>query len=195
MVEHDAFGERERALENEYFRKKDLELIEKMRRAAATEQAQVEMGQKTGLKDPALLKELQDLGFTPDTVALLPLMPMLEVAWAEGEITAAERQQLVRLARSRGIQEGDPADRQLTTWMTERPTYAVFRSATRLTAALLDSGSPSVVGDLSPEALVAYCEEIAAASGGLLGTRFMNVSTEERELLARIASDLKARGT
>ena len=191
MVEHDAFADRERALENQYFLKKDRELIEKMRRAAAAEQAQVELGQKTGLKDPALLKELQDLGFTPDTVALLPLMPVLEVAWAEGEITAAERHQMVRLARSRGIEEDDPADRQLTTWMTDRPTQTVFTRASRLTAALLDSGSPSAVGDLSPDALVAYCAEIAAASGGLLGSRIMSVSAEEREVLARIAADLK----
>ena len=34
MSDHDAFAERGRALEEEYFRKKDRELIEKLRRAS-----------------------------------------------------------------------------------------------------------------------------------------------------------------
>src|SRR5688572_2230293 len=73
-------GERGRSLEDDYFRKRDQELIEKLRQATAVEEARQklddareEMGKKTGLADPALLRELQELGFTPDTVSLLPL--------------------------------------------------------------------------------------------------------------------------
>ena len=89
MTDHDSLGERGRALEEEYFRRKDRELIEKMRQASAAEEARGEMRRRTGLDDPALLKELQDVGFTPETVGLLPLVPALEIAWAEGEITCS----------------------------------------------------------------------------------------------------------
>src|SRR6185503_5097494 len=106
MSEHDAFAERGRALEEEYFRKKDRELVEKMRRAAAADQARGEHSAQTGVSDPSVLAELQELGFAADTVAVLPLVPVLELAWAEGGITPAERQVLVSLARNRGIAEG-----------------------------------------------------------------------------------------
>ena len=151
------------------------------------------MGQKTGLHDPALLKELQNLGFTPDTVMLLPLVPLLEMAWAEGGITAAERDLTVRLARSRGVVADSVADRQLTQWMATRPDPSVFARAGRLTAAMLASGSDQATSGLTADELVAYCERIAAASGGILGLRLGSVSAEEKSLLSRIASDLKAR--
>ena len=55
MSDHDSFAERGRALEEEYFRKKDRELIEKLRRASEVDQARGELSKETGLTDPAML--------------------------------------------------------------------------------------------------------------------------------------------
>jgi hypothetical protein len=192
MSDHDAFAERGRALEEEYFRKKDRELVEKLRRSAAADQARGELSKQTGIVDPAMLAELQELGFTADTVSLLPLVPVLELAWAEGGITPAERQLLVSLARSRGIAEGSAADHQLTAWMASRPAPEVFAKAGRLISALLSSGS-GVAQGLTADQLVQYCEQIASASGGLLGLPIRAISMEERNLLTRIAGDLHSR--
>jgi hypothetical protein len=148
------------------------------------------MSRKSGLQDPALLQELDDLGFTADTVALLPLVPLVQVAWAEGGITPAERDLIVRFARGRGIESASAADSQLTDWMTNRPDDAVFARAGRLIRAMLDSGGEET-GDLSADDLVKYSETIAAASGGILGIGRM--SAEERALVASIAADLKER--
>jgi hypothetical protein len=190
MPDDKVIAERGRSLEDEYFRQRDRELIEKMRRAAAAEAARQEMGRKTGLVDAELLHELEALGFTPDTVGLLPLMPVLQVAWAEGGVTDEERDLLVRLARSRGIEEGSAADRQLAAWMATRPDASVFTRAGRLISAMLASGSTEAA-TLSAEDLVRQCEAIAGASGGIFGLG--RISAEERALLDAIASDLKAR--
>jgi hypothetical protein len=40
---------------------------------------------------------------------------------------------------------------------------------------------------------VKYAEQIAAASGGLLGLPLRAISMEERDLLARITNDLNTR--
>jgi hypothetical protein len=193
MSDHDAFAERGRSLEEEYFRKKDRELVEKMRRAAAADQVRGELSKQTGIADPATLAELQELGFTADTVIVLPLVPVLELAWAEGGITAAERQLLVSLARNRGIAEGSAADHQLTAWMASRPAPEMFAKAGRLISALLASGSDAATKGLTADQLVKYCEQIASASGGLLGLPVRAISMEERNLLTRIARDLKTR--
>jgi tellurite resistance protein len=189
-VDKDSLGERGRALEDEYFRKKDRELVEKMRRAAEVDQARTRLGQTTGLNDPALLQELQELGFTADTVSLLPLVPVLQMAWAEGGVTREEREVLVRFARSRGIAPDTAADRQLTEWLANRPDEAVFARAGRLIRALLESGSPSAAA-LTADELVLHAEKIAAASGGILGLG--RISPEERALLKQIAQELKGR--
>ena len=192
MSEHDAFAEHGRTLEDEYFRKKDRELIEKLRRAAEADRARGELSKQTGVTDPALLADLQDIGLTADTVVLLPLVPAVELAWAEGGITPAERQMVVSLARSRGIAEDSAPDRLLNTWLASHPTPEQFARARRLLSALLDSGA-QVAKDLTADQLVTYCEQIASASGGLFGLPMRAVSMEERNLLTRIASDLKTR--
>ena len=190
MPERDALRERGSSLEDDHFRKKDRELIEKMRRAAAAEETRSDLSNAIGLDDPELIQELHDLGFTPDTVGLLPVVPILQMAWAEGGITNAERDLIVRFARRRGIEGGSVADERLTQWMTNRPADAVFARAGRLIRAVLDSGSGQA-GDLKVEDLLEYCESIASASGGILGLG--RISGEERTLLSEIAADLKGR--
>jgi hypothetical protein len=189
MSDYDAFAERGRSLEEEYFRKKERELIEKIRQAAAAEQAREALSTTSGLSDPELLRELGELGFTPETVGLLPLVPVIQMAWAEGGVTAAERDLIVRLARTRGVSDGSPADQQLNEWMRARPSDAVFASAGRLVRAMLDAGPAA--GGLSADDLVGYCEQIASASGGVLGIG--RISGEERTLLKQIADTLKSR--
>ena len=188
MGEKDNIAERGRALEDEYFRRRDKELIEKMRLAAASERARAEMGEKTGLTDPEMLRQLDALGFTPDTVALLPLVPAVQMAWAEGGVSAAERRLILELARARGIEEGGAADRRLTAWLDDRPGEGVFALAMRLIRAMLASSEQP---GLTADDLVKDCEAIAAASGGVFGIN--RVSGEERQLLTTLAEQLKAR--
>ena len=99
----------------------------------------------------------------------------------------------MKFARSRGIGEHSVADDQLTRWMTTRPDQAVFVGARRMITAVLASDSIQAAGPLSGDDLLAQCEEIAAASGGILGLRIGSISSEERALLSRLASDLALR--
>jgi hypothetical protein len=179
-----------RSREEEYFRRKDRELVEKLRREAEENQARQALEATSGIHDPVVLQELAALGFTPDTVDLLPLVPIIQVAWAEGGVSPEERSLIEQFARERGIEPGSVADRQLSLWLAERPPDDVFARATRLIRALLDH--PDGHGHtLTLEDLIHRCEEIAAASGGILG--FHKISAPERALLGRIQSVLKER--
>jgi hypothetical protein len=190
MAEGDFLDDRRRANEDDYFRRKDRELVEKMRAAAAADQARHDLSAKTGLTDPGLLGQLQELGFTPDTIAVLPLVPILQVAWAEGGVSPAERSLIVGVARKRGIGEGSAADRLLSEWLSRKPAPEIFARATRLIRAMLDSGETS--GDaLRADDLIRYSESIAEASGGLFGIG--RVSAEEREALSQIVAALKSK--
>ena len=186
----DALSRRGRALEDEYFRKKDQQLIEKLRQAAEAERARRDMGARIGSDDPEMLQELQALGFTPDTVILLPLVPVIQMAWADGSVAPVESALIVKLARSRGITEGSAADRLLSEWLTRQPGPQVLASATRLIRGML-AAQPSDHPDLTADDLVRYCESIAEASGGIFGIN--RISAEERALLTTVAAGLKGR--
>ena len=127
------------------------------------------------------MQELHDLGFSLDTVGLLPLIPALRAAWTEGGVTAADRQLFLDLARARGISPNGVGGLQLTEWVARRPDEAVFSHANRLIRALLDVGAPATTqsGEVSTAA-----EQIASA-GSILGLE--PLSTEEQNLLAQLA--------
>ena len=170
-MNNDSLAERGRALEEDFFRKKDRELIE---RVAGTQAAQAP------LADPRALQELHDLGFTVETVALLPLIPALQTAWGEGGVSAADRQLLLSVARARGLANGSAAHQQLTEWSGRRPDDAVFSHANRLIRALLDVGAPAA----SPSGDIVTSAEQIAAAGAILG--LAPLSAEEKNLLAQL---------
>ena len=189
MTEKDFLGGREHSQEEEYFRRRDRELVDKMRQAAEAVKLRKMLGERAGLDDPEMVQELQDLGFTPDTVELLPLMPAIQMAWAEGGVTSQERATLVSLARARGVAEGSPGDVQLHNWLDSRPDDQVFARAMRLINALLERGHGLKI---DADDLVKFSEEVALASGGILGI-IGRISREEKELLKTLATQLKAR--
>lgn len=179
-----------RDLEEEYFRKQDQELIERMRKAAAAEEARRAIGAQSGITDPALVGEIEQLGFTADTVGLLPLVPILQVAWAEGGVSPEERKLILDLARARGVADGSAADRQLAEWLAHRPPQDVFARAGRLIGAMLAAHSDEP-GALTADDLVKQAESIAAASGGIFGLN--KISKEERAAIAQIEAALRSR--
>ena len=189
MTQDDRFGGNIRAHEDDYFRKKDRELIESLRKADQSSRERQALEQQTGIHDPEMLRELSELGFTLETISLLPLVPVLQVAWAENGISTAERRLIIDLARSRGITPGDAADRQLSEWLESKPSDATFHKATRLIAAMVDAPDHRI--EFSPDQLIEYCGRIAQASGGIFGIGA--VSAEERTVLEEVAAALKAR--
>jgi hypothetical protein len=188
--EQDGITQDLRSREDEYFRRKDRELVEKMRQAARVNEERHQLEAQTGIHDPALLQELEELGFTPQTVSLLPLVPIVQVAWAEGGISDAERTLILQFAAERRIHDQSDAGRQLAGWLKNRPSDDVFARAIRLVRAMIGSSSTDRQ-TLGIDDLVHHCEEIAAASGGVLG--FRRISAEERALLGQIKAALEAK--
>jgi hypothetical protein len=190
VSERDAFADRGKGLEEEYFRKREQELVEKLRRRADEDATKQRLGEQAGVADEEILRDLQALGYTPETVAVLHLMPLVQVAWAEGGVSDRERELIVEAARARGIEAGTPADAQLSEWLTARPSEALFERNLRVIRAIL-AARPAAEGEASRSDLLATATAIAEASGGVLG--FRSVSSEERALLARISSELESK--
>ena len=187
VTDKDAFAERGRTLEEDYFRRREQEVIEKMRRGAAADAQRRQLGEKAGVADAGVLQDLQELGYTPETVMLLHLVPLIQTAWAEGSVSNQERDLIVQAARSRGIDAGSAADRQLTLWLTERPSDELFDKTLRAIRAILESRSPEERA-ASERDLLSLCTAIASASGGIFGLHA--VSDDERQILARISQVL-----
>ena len=58
------------------------------------------------IRNPALRTVLRDLGLAPEAWAVLPLVPLLHVAWIDGEVQRRERKLLLEFASVNGVVEG-----------------------------------------------------------------------------------------
>ena len=189
MNSKDFLQARERALENEYFRRRDLELIAELRRQGRLERDRRVLKEELAIADPELLAHLQDIGFSPDNLVLLHLVPMVEVAWAEGEVTARERELILVLAERRGVAMETPVYQQLVGWLEHEPTPDFYETALDAIRATLDREDETArQADLKD--LVEWSIRIAEATGGILG--MAKVCREERECLQRITKRLTA---
>jgi hypothetical protein len=188
MADKDAFAERERLLEEDYFRRKEKELIEKMRSHARADAERRRLGDQAGVADEEVLRDLQDLGYTPETVSLLHLVPLIQMAWAEGNVSMRERDLIVRAARARGIEVDSAADQQLHRWLANRPSQELFERTLRAIRAILAARSPQERAE-SERDLLSLCTAIASASGGIVG--FGAVSNDERQILKHITDELE----
>jgi hypothetical protein len=190
----DPLKDRARGEEADHFRREDAKLIEKMRERARLDEMAKALAAKLQVDDPELLRRVRDLGLDQDTGAAILLAPLVQVAWAEGQVTEAERTVVLELAASRGVTAGMPAHDKLLEWLRRRPSDALFETAMEVMRrgyALL----PAPERDERIKSLVAACRRVAEASGGglarLLGMGD-SVSGDESRVLDAMLTKLRA---
>ena len=191
-MEKDIFKERGRGEEAAYFHNQDAKLIEKLRESARLEEIAKALAEKLQVDNPELLRRVMDLGVTLDTAPAFLLAPLVQVAWAEGEVTEREHNTVLRLAGTRGVEESSPAHAQLLKWLRERPPDALFDTAMEVIKVGL-SVLPSGEREERIKRIVQACHEVAEASGGLARVLGLGsgVSGEEESLLDTITTTLR----
>ena len=190
----DVFKDKERGEEAEHFRREDAKLIEKMRARARVGEIAEALAAKLRIDDAELLRRVRDLGLDQETGATILLAPLVQVAWAGGSVTGAERRKVLDLAAARGVMHGTPVYDKLIQWLDDRPSDELFETATevmRLGFAVL----PEQERDERIKELVAACRQVAEASGGglawLLGMGDA-VAPDESRVLDEITTKLRA---
>ena len=190
----DIFEERERALEGQYFKKQDEALLQKMRERAALQEVAHALADKLRVDDQELLRRVVDLGLTRETGAAILLAPLVQVAWAGGSVTEREREVVLEIAASRGLEPGSPPHAQLTAWLERRPPDTLFETAMEVMKAGLALFTPAERAARIHE-IVGGCQRVAEASGAglakLLGLA-SGVSSDEAAVLDAITSKLHA---
>ncbi len=124
---------------------------------------------------------------------LLFLIPLVETAWAHGAIARSEKQLIFTAAREERIDEKHPLNETLDEMLVYQPGQQFFGDCRSLIKSEL---AAMTVKEREPTRtkLIKRCREIAAAAAG---NSVMDVdkstNPEEREVLARLASELGLR--
>lgn len=179
-----------RRLEDKYFHKKEQELIRKLKERAAKEASRKELSETLNISDEGILHALEELGFNRETVKVLHLFPLIAVAWADGSVSQKEREKILAAAAAHGIGKETAAYGKLQEWLENRPDEITVSRTLRIMRDLMRF-NPGAKPRQSAEDILALCEQVADASGGILGM-VGRVSREERAVLRQVADELAA---
>ncbi len=134
-----------------------------------------------------LAERLVRLGFDSETACVLHILPLIQVAWANGEISRRERSRILHVLKLREVPEGSRAWLLCESLLSTRPTDAFLHACREALRDILHSGKTGQGQD--ERLLIDLCVDIAEVSGGLFGLH-RTVSAAERTVIADIAATL-----
>jgi hypothetical protein len=117
-----------KGLEDAFFAQENAMVLEQIRAGTEGTERREALRAAMGKVDEATLDRLLALGVSAETVLALTLVPLVRVAWADGDLDAGERAAVARAADERGLTEGTPGHRMLIAWLTTRPDDTVVRA-------------------------------------------------------------------
>jgi hypothetical protein len=142
----------------------------------------------TGVFNHGLLVRLRCAGFTPETIALLELAPLVEIAWADGAVSERQRRLIFQIATREAITKDTSAHDRLVAWLERRPSDDVFDVALAAIRAKLHSLVPEVHAMLHRR-FFGDCTAVSLAADSALDDH--KISFEEGRVLARILMALR----
>lgn len=180
----------QRTLEDAFFADHDKRLRERLSEKAAIRDAKAGLAACSGIADDALLEQLIALEIQPETLTALALVPLVEVAWADGSIAPKEHEAILAAAAENGLRKGGESYAMLDAWLVERPAPELLGAWKQYVRAI--SGTMS---DIAWQAIrcdvMSRATRVAAAAGGFLGLG-SKISRSEQEKLDELEAAFDA---
>jgi len=178
-------GDKIRTLEDEFFRKEDQRFIQLRRDLQEKAVSREALAKVSGIKNEAILDKLLQLGIRAEVLAALALVPLVEVAWADGSLDDRERREILARAEKSGVAPGSPGHALLQSWLERKPEPKLLTAWIQMVAGLSEHMTPEQVQALRA-GLVERARAIASASGGLLGVG--KISAAEADMIQQLES-------
>ncbi len=186
----DFLSDRKAGLENAFFARQDAELRRRMAEADARKASKAALVEVSGIRDEATLDRLLTLNITSETLAVMSLVPLVAVAWADGTLESGERSAILRAAEAGGLNRQSPSYELLDGWLAKKPSPDLIIAWKQYIAALLPELDATAQASLKNE-IVGRARSVAEAAGGFLGLT-ARVSDAEQRVLQDLEATFQA---
>jgi len=177
------FERREAGFEAEYFSRKDAELIDKLKAVFHKHVDKQSIRDATGVTDEQLLDRLVELNLNGELMAAFNLLPVIEVAWADGPVDDREVHAVLSAAEQHGLHPGDKSYAMLETRLREGPSKEARKLWFHYAETLRKTLSPRELDQFRKD-LLDVCWRVAQTSGGILNLVFTVSANEKRVIEA-----------
>ena len=178
--------ERGKSLEEQFFAKRDAELLQELREQQRAENAGDLLASALGIDRQAVPQELIALGLDPAEVTAFSLVPLVVVGWADGQLDDKERTAVLVAASQVGVEADSASHQLLAGWLQDEPPSTLLTAWKSYATVLVQSLSPEACRELERD-VVGRARGVAEAAGGRLGLGG-KVSAREAEMLREIES-------
>jgi hypothetical protein len=176
---------RQHALEDAFYREDTESYRAALELRKEEESALEDLATASGIGDEALLRRLAGLGIRADTLAALTLIPLIEVAWADGKMNEGEREAVLFGAESTGIPRESPSHGLLRIWTLDQPAPDLVDAWSEYIRALCRELGDEQRARLERN-ILRRARAVAEAAGGFLGLG-SKVSKKESAALESLA--------
>jgi hypothetical protein len=179
-MSQDLLAAKSRALENSFFRERDLGLLAYLR--SQTDQTRNQLAEISKIHDIKVLDDLIRVGITAESFTALSLLPLVRIAWADAEIQDSERAAILQAAETEGISKDSTNYQLLKGWLDDRPDPTLLEAWREYAVELakeLDDASLAEVRRITMDRV----RRIAELTGGILGLSHEISKEEERALI------------
>lgn len=175
-------GNRSQSLVDAFFHARDQQLLAEFRQRMEKMDRRTQLAAVCGVHDEAALDRLIELNISPETLAAIHVVPLVQVAWADGNVKPEERAAIIQAARDAGIQSQDGHYPLLEHWLNENPGREMLEAWEHYIRSLCRQLTPEEVAKLKSDTLTLAQKVAEAAGGGLLGLR-SKISKAERAMI------------
>lgn len=181
-----------KVLEDLFFYSEDLKL-RKQYEALQKETETIEILAKvSGIVNKDLLRELLKLNIRPETLTAIALVPIIQVAWADGKIDKQEIDALSKGASKIGIGNDQVSQTILSEWLSHKPDTALYDAWTNYMKGLCEIMSKENIEEMKKD-IIGHARQVAESAGGFLGL-VNKISKSEQEILDRLETFFKTPG-
>jgi len=185
-TEREKLGTYGKSLEDAFFHQQDSVLIQRHREELRRQRSAKEISDSSGITNTAVLAKLVEMGITSELATSLSIIPLVEVAWADGNVDAKEREAVLAGAAKCGLAKGRLDYEMLESWLARRPPAELREAWAHYIKGLCELLSESERAELKKD-LLKRARAVAEASGGFLGIT-SGISASEKKVLENLES-------
>jgi hypothetical protein len=157
-----------RKLEDAFFSKQDAKLIEQLKLMEKMKEGKEALRKVSGIKSNDVLEKLIALDVRPETLVSLGQVPLVEIAWADGELDEKERKAMLKAVVDAGFEKGSINYSVIESWMTHKPSKELLTAWVHYARGLCENLTEEEKNRFR-EKTIDRAMQIAKSSGGFLG--------------------------
>ena len=155
-------------LEEAFFADENARLLEGLRKKAEHEDRRSALRDVVSIDDEKFLDRLISMGIGPEQAMALRLIPLIFVAWADGNVDEREREAILQAASKHNLTSDKLARRMLEGWLERRPDPEILLTWKGYIRRIWDRFSDAEQIQMRNN-LITSTREVASAAGGFLG--------------------------